>query len=618
VLIDDVPYGTATEAAGGYVVPDLDPSDLARIEVLRGPQGTLYGANSMGGLLKYVTLDPSMERFSGRVQLGTSGIDGSDELGYSVRGSVNVPLGDTLAIRASGFTRREPGYIDNPAEGLEDVNSLDTHGGRLAALWRPSESFSLKLSALLQRSERNGAPNVTQGLGDLDQSNLRNTGASVGDYQAYSATVDASLGRADLVAISGYNINKIFNSLDFTPVFGFPSQARFGVPGSVISENKKTEKFTQEVRVSAPLGERIDGLVGVYYANENSPARGSFVATDPATGSVAGTWYTNNSPTSYEEYSAFTNLTFKLTDRFDVQLGGRESYTRQIIDDTILSGPFVTQFLLAPTETAITPGRRSKDHAFTYLFTPRYKLSSDVMAYARFASGYRGGGSNGPLPGARPSFDPDQTFNYELGLKGDLLGKALSIDASVYYIDWKDVQITVTDALSKVSYTDNAGRARSQGVELAIESRPLTGLKVSGWVAWNDATFTDFPASSPVISKDGDRLPFSSRFSGYVSVDQEFPLSPSVTGSVGGALRYVGERIGQLGAFPDRQEYPAYAQTDLRAGLDLSAWAMSVNLFVNNVTDRRGLLSGGTGFAVSSAFTYIQPRTVGLSLARDF
>ncbi|HEX4973576.1 MAG TPA: TonB-dependent receptor, partial [Steroidobacteraceae bacterium] len=112
LMIDDIPYGLSINQNGGGG-PDIDPGDLARIEVLRGPQGTLYGASSMGGLLKYVTVDPSTEALSGRVQVGTSSVSKGDDLGYSVRGSINVPLGDTLAIRASAFTRREPGYIDN-------------------------------------------------------------------------------------------------------------------------------------------------------------------------------------------------------------------------------------------------------------------------------------------------------------------------------------------------------------------------------------------------------------------------------------------------------------------------------------------------------------------------
>src|SRR5262249_8577138 len=130
--------------------------ELTRLEVLRGPQGTLYGASSLGGLLKYVTVDPSTEGLKGQVRAGASDIQNGDGLGYSVSGAINVPLSDTWAVRASGFTRRDPGYINDPVHHIDGVNWGEVHGGRLTALWRPSPDFSLKLGALLQDDESGG------------------------------------------------------------------------------------------------------------------------------------------------------------------------------------------------------------------------------------------------------------------------------------------------------------------------------------------------------------------------------------------------------------------------------------------------------------------------------
>jgi outer membrane receptor protein involved in Fe transport len=625
IMVDDVPYGTATEAAGGYIVPDLDPGDLERIEVLRGPQGTLYGANSMGGLLKYVTVDPSTAGFSGRLQGGFSSVKNGDGLGYNLRGSVNIPLGDTFAVRASGFTRREAAYIDNTATGVEGVNELNVHGGRLATMWQPSENLSLKLSALLQKSERDGAPTFTvgTGLGDFEQDSLRGTGRSAVDTQAFSLVMDGKLGRTDIVSVTGYNVNKVFNSSDFTDLAFFRSlaESNFQVSGVAITEHKKTKKFTQELRLTTALGERVDWLLGAYYADEHSPAGASALGIDPATGTAAGAIYNNTAPTAYEEYAAFTNLTFHITDRVDIQVGGRQSYQRQVLGESTLSGPF--NAAIGRADPFTTPGSRSKDDAFTFLLTPQYKLAPNLMVYARFASGYRaGGGLANPGPNETCvinnypcAFDPDQTYNYEVGLKGDFLEHRLMVDTSAYYIDWKDVQISAI-AAGIFQYTSNAGGAESKGVELSVEARPLTGLKFSGWVAWNDATFTEFPPASPIVAGPGDRLPFSSRFSGYLSVDQQFPLTAELTGSIGGSVRYVGDRKGQLGGFVVRQNYPAYAQTDLRAGASWDTW--EANLFVNNVTDRRGLLSGGIGFFIADSFSYIQPRTVGLSVTKTF
>src|SRR5882762_9130997 len=161
IVIDEVPFGASTALGGGQVVPDLDPGDLARVEVLRGPQGTLYGASSMGGLLKFVTVDPSTDALSGRVQVGFSDVHNGAQLGYNVRASVNVPINDTLAITASGFTRQDPGYIDNPVYHLDGVNETRVIGGRLAALWQPADVVSVKLSALYQDSRLYGAPQIS-------------------------------------------------------------------------------------------------------------------------------------------------------------------------------------------------------------------------------------------------------------------------------------------------------------------------------------------------------------------------------------------------------------------------------------------------------------------------
>jgi iron complex outermembrane recepter protein len=167
------------------------------------------------------------------------------------------------------------------------------------------------------------------------------------------------------------------------------------------------------------------------------------------------------------------------------------------------------------------------------------------------------------------------------------------------------------------SFYENASRARSRGLELSVESRPMVGLTLAGWVAWNDAELTDpFPLGTAAFGFPGDRLPFSSRFSGNLSLDQEFPLLESATGFVGGSVSYVGDRAGgfKAGAQSPQPIYPSYVQADLRAGLRKGPWTL--NAFVNNVTDKRGLSAGDP--EISTIFYYIQPRTIGVSLARSF
>jgi outer membrane receptor protein involved in Fe transport len=218
-------------------------------------------------------------------------------------------------------------------------------------------------------------------------------------------------------------------------------------------------------------------------------------------------------------------------------------------------------------------------------------------------------------------YHPDKTENYDLGLKADLLDHRLSIDTALYYIDWKDVQVTVEAPGGAAVYISNGGGAKSQGAEFSVESSPLTGLKIAAWVAWNKAILTkDFPQGSSAYGVSGDRLPFSSRFSGNFSIDDDFPLSKDLSAFVGGAVSYVGDRVGLFQSTPVRQEYPAYTKTDLRGGLKYERWEFT--LYVNNVADKRAPLQGGLDgpntYANSESFIYIQPRTVGLSILGRF
>jgi iron complex outermembrane recepter protein len=623
ITVDDVPYGASTNLGGGLIVPDIDPNDLARVEVLRGPQGTLYGANSMGGLLKFVTVDPSTEGQYGSVQTGLSGVSNGAEVGYNVRGSVNYTLSDTLAVRASGFTRQDPGYIDNPFLHINGINEDHVSGGRLSTLWRPSDAFSLKLSALYQQTQADGSNDVDRSLpgfglpplGDLQQDYLRGVGGHDRKVQAYSAVLSAKLGVFDLTSVSGYNVNQYNDSWDLSYLYGPFTQPLFQVTGTPVTDQDSTRKFTQEVRLSAHIGPLVDWLLGAFYTHESSQVLESIIAENPTTGQDVGTLETLMFPTSYQEYAAFTDVTFHLTDQFDVQIGGRETQIRQTFSQTN-TGPYATPNV---------PEVATNANAFTYLVTPRFKVSPGVMLYARLASGFRAGGAN-TSPGSyaggivvSPQYNPDKTNNYEIGAKGDFLDHTLSMDASLYYIDWNNIQLQSFNAASGQSYNFNASRAKSEGVELSLEARPLRGLTIGAWVVWDDAALTqDFPAISSAYGVSGDRLPYGSRFSGNVSIEDDFPLWSAATGFVGAAGSYVGDREGVFtpSAATPRQTYPAYAKLDLRAGIRLDTW--TAELYANNVADRRGELSGGTGQFPPFAFTYIQPRTVGLSLTKKF
>jgi outer membrane receptor protein involved in Fe transport len=304
-------------------------------------------------------------------------------------------------------------------------------------------------------------------------------------------------------------------------------------------------------------------------------------------------------------------------DRFHVQVGARDSHIRQDYAP-IWTGPLVNLAFPGPSPF-IPPPATVSANALTYLFTPEFKLSPDLMVYARFASGYRPGGDNvNSTAHSLPSYAPDKTENYEIGAKGDVLDHKLSFDASVYYIDWKDIQIQTVSPTTHTALFINGTRAKSQGVEFSAESRPLQGLKISAWVAWNDAVLTQalpIYGAGALYGPTGSRLPFSSRISSNFSIDQTFRLMGRASGFIGGAVSYVGDRLGNFLSIPERQNLPGYARTDLRAGVMYESW--KVNFFVNNVTNKRAFSQGGAP-GEKSVFVVIQPRIAGVIIAKTF
>ena len=612
-VIDDVPLGSSSTAVSGAPLPDFDPSNFSQVEVLRGPQGTLYGANSMGGLIRYVTVAPSTDGFNARVQVGLTDIYNGAELGYVTRAAVNLPLGDTVAVRISAFDRRDPGYIDNIESGVKGANEANAEGALTSALWKPSEVFSLQLNALLQNYHVNSSGQVKRGLADLQQSMLPGAGDDTVKQRLLWANATLNLGNVQLKSTTSYSLLDTHYDFDLGLV-GFASQSEkyFGVTGTLSPTDFRTNKFTQELHLDVPLGTKLEWLLGAYFYRENDYAPSNIFSVDPTTLAVAGQWGPGYQYGLYEESAGFTDLIYHFTDRFDLQLGGRETRIRQN-ETTFAENLYVSNFGEPPLSVIPTVTER----AFTYLITPRFKVSPNLMVYARLASGFRPGAFNNPVPGLPSGSDPDKTNNYELGLKGDFLNHTLTVDTSLYYISWRKLQLMLYNATVAQYYNTNGSAAKSEGVELSVKSRPLPGLTISGWVAWDEAVLTQpFPVGASAYGATGDRLPYSPRISGSISLDQQFPIAAELTGEAGISESYIGDRIGNFTGSAVRQVLPPYAQTNLHASIKYRTW--TGELYINNATDKRGALIGGIGEFPPNYFSYITPRTVGLTVAKTF
>ncbi len=616
--IDDTPFGSSTSLGMGEVfAPDIDPSDISQIEVLRGPQGTLYGAGSMGGLIKYDTAVPNFDGFSGRLELSGSAVDGGGT-GYGVRGAANIPLTDEIAVRVSGFDREDPGYIDNVTTGKKNVNSMQTYGGHASVLYKPTESFSVRFSALVQDQSMDGAALIDvdattkQPLaGRLGQVSAYNTGIIDASYGLYSVQVADDFGWATLQSTSSYGRLTVNGRTDITQqmapyfamIFGFDDNA------TAIHDTSALSKATQEFRLYSPTDQTLSWQFGVFYTNESNKIHETMAAYEPATGAALGVdlplledYY---APNRYEEVAVYGDVTYKITDKFDVTGGLRFSHNSQQAHETF-------DGLFAGTGNLHL---KSDDGALTFLFSPRYHIDENTMAYIRIASGYRPGGPNIVVAGVSPSYDSDRVVNYEIGLKGDALDGKLSYDMAAFYIDWSHIQLRQVSDIG-TQYFGNAGKASSKGVEASVVWSPIDGLDLSGNLAYTEASLGK-ELTPPLIGSKGDTLPYTPRFGGRIGADYHFPIWNEWTGLAGIGYRYTGKRFTdfQMDASIPRYRMGDYGVFDMNVGVQNDVW--TATLYAKNLGDSHGQTSTNIMGAVQQV-TVIQPRTFGFTLSRKF
>ena len=402
VYFDESPFGSSTALLnGGVNTGDFDTYDMQRIEVLRGPQGTLYGANSEGGLLKFVTHAPELGKFSVAGEVGGESVDHGGQQG-DVHGVINMPIGDKTALRVSGFYTGAPGYIDDPKSGASDLNSGHKYGGRASLLFVPASDLSIRLTADTQSAQYNGTnavdvdPVTLQPLyGELTQeravaepSNFR--------YGNYSATIDWNFDAVRVTSITSYGNLNTQTVTDGTPVYGGYGTLIFGGnPGAPLTGTTELNKFTQEVRVASAAKDRLEWQVGGYYTHESA----SLVQYIDAVAVPGGTYLGNivflSLNSTYGEGAGFADLTYHFNPQFDLQLGGRWSRNNQ---DSTQNTAYNPAFGI-PVD--VVHGN-SNGSVWTYSLAPSWHFDANSMVYARLATGYRPGGPNALPPAAPP------------------------------------------------------------------------------------------------------------------------------------------------------------------------------------------------------------------------
>jgi iron complex outermembrane recepter protein len=656
-MIDDVILTSGSALSrGALVTPNLDLFDMERIEVLRGPQGTLYGANALGGLLKYVAKKPELDRAGGAAELGLDTVR-FGETGYSAKGVINLPLAtDIAAIRVAGFYSDVPGYVDNPQLGLSDVNGGELYGGRATLLVQPNDALTIRLTAGIQKddygsegiTQLNGSPAVSDTetrssfrlVGGRPVENLRFAGNTRGKTEYYNGLVEYDFGGVTLTSSTSYIEADRSFLVDASNGPAGPgltlAQAVGGLFGepivAVVDQTNSFEKFNQEVRLSADW-DKIRWQVGVFYSNEDvifdqafqtraAADTSRFVTVLPFIPGLGGLGLGNSlTIADYEEISGFGEATYIASEQFEISVGARYTSVKQSAVFSTTAGLFT-----GPLD-AVNPTISSSENKFTYSVAPLLRLTDNISAYGRIASGFRPGGPV-TLSGAGvlfpDSFDPDEVVNYELGVKGSTDDRLLSFDVAVFHIDWKDIQIVSAfvnpNSGQTFFLTGNAGKARSRGLEWAFGLRPFTGLDVS-WTG--SVTDAELRADAPGLGGSfGDPLPYVPKFSSALNVDYSMPLSDAVSANIGATWSHTGRRSGEFSTSPaisNNPAIPSYNSVDLRAGVAFDRFR--IDALVRNVSDAQGIVlyrSSGGFEATSGSGVIIQPRTFSIRLAADF
>ena len=616
--LDDTPMGAnGSYADAGSEVLELTPYDLERLEVLRGPQGTLYGQESMIGLIRYVLKAPSLSGFEGRVGGDLSTVYGASQPGNSIRAMANVPvMENVLGVRLSSYETYTPGYIDNLYTGAKDVNSLRQYGGRIATLWRPTESFSLKVTAFWNRIESDN-PNIVTFAGSERVPNtgdayvlkpvgplgdLKVSGAVLSPYKenidSYSATANWNAGSIAIVSTTSWSRTQNRND---------PQLSAATIPAGVMTyqDDWDLEKFSEEFRLVSATGTRLDWSLGGFYTHESTSEVRNYDEHNPSLPPI--TVYYFSLPATYSDRAVFGDLTWRLTGHLDLTGGLRYDRDSQQWSATVggLGGDGYPPNLNGPAENS--------EGITSWMASARYHFTPDVMLYARAATGYQ--------PSVPPTAKAETLINYEVGLKSEFLDRKALFNLTVFYIDWSHVQIPSGDA--PLGVTTNSGHGRSEGLELVSAISPFSGLQLGCLAAYTEAGLTRVdpaaPAPYPAFLLSGYQTPNVPKWSFSVTADYDWQPTDRWHAHLGGLFRWVGQQwAGGTDAFSvasvDGQPVtllPSYSVFDLNASIVRGP--LTLRAFARNLTDQRGWLNSSP-----SSANIIQPRTLGVGFDYAF
>lgn len=643
IYLDELPISTT----GNSTVIDPNLYDVERVEFLRGPQGTLFGAGSLSGALRILTKSPDLAKFDGSA-LVDFGLTGSDSFRQRYNAMLNVPLIDeTLGLRVVGFYRHEEGYVDNLDTGVRNANTLQDYGGRAILLFRPTDRLSVRLLGSYENSdpEDSGLTNraVSDRLGRLVRRSFR-PDVFAGKLQNYNATIDYDFGGARLTSSSTYSHYFQDFVADISGAVGrlFPY---------LIEATGPQKTFVQETRLASNAGGRFDWVVGGFYLDRTLDvtqifrttsaflaSRGLTGAVGPENDLVQALVYRQKS----HELAGFGEATFRFSDDFWATGGLRYGRTDSRI--SFSPGNFNSNFLgaavtgvrnaaltLTPPLTASVPQPKVKGSRPSFKGSLSWRASDDVTTYASVSTGYRAPVRNanaGRVSAVNPNdltipagAGSDKLINYEIGLKGRLFDGALTANLAAYWIDWSDIQVQANRVSDSIQFATNIGGARSRGLEFELVANPVRHLSFGANGSIGGTKITKLSASEAAISGAvaGARLS-AANFQGSMFANVGFDLSATTSGYFQATIQHVGSFPNNFPNIPGRPGVQAatFGFTDsyenINLNLALRRGKLSATLYLENVLDDDSTTYIHPEGFLDSRFGTLRPRTVGVRL----
>ena len=618
---------------GGAGNADIKMVDIERVEVLRGPQGTLYGSGSMGGTVRVIPVAPNLTEFEGKLatRYSQTGQEGGDNT--MVQAVINLPIvEDEFAIRAVAYQFDNSGYVKNiaasqpsttygitqslggVAQDLEDVGNDSYTGFRLAAQWKPAEALDITFGYTNQEIDQDGNPDVNLDLESDYQQRRYNTGLGGSGYEL----LESGIGIANLVVnydLGWANLSSSTSSIrydsavetDATDVFfaGQPNYFRGDID---------TDRLVEEIRLTSQLDGALQFIAGLYYEDDEWLAeRHTRWSGDPLQDpqGAGNSSFIANDQTLTDQLAVFGELSYEISDHLNATVGARHfDYERDFNQKLFWQGSPLPDRLFSIEE-------KGESYKLNLTYTP----NDDFLIYGQWAEGFRLGNGARENPnctalGIASGFDvkSDTSETLELGFKSTLADNRVTFNASVYRINWDDIPIRIVPE-GNCSYEVNGGKAESEGIELELNSHLADNLLVNVNMSYGEMTLSEDSS----IGDEGDNLPGSADFTASAGLQYDFTLGGNNSFA---RIDYI--YVGEYFNTPDEDEFgslPAgdFSQINLKIGMVIDQF--SVDLFVNNLTDDNGLTwvdSFAPRFGGGNRANRIRPRTIGFNIGYQF